>query len=139
MAPAHVSTPPLPDSSRMVPTTATVSTMPDMCGSIASRITTGIRGSTGTTSCFHTRTRSHSRGVSRMRRSGSSRSTCGALAARWELNRIISNFATSEDCSVRPAKRIQRRQPFRGAMVRVTASMASTMKYPGTTILRRKR
>ena len=62
MAPAHVSTPPLPDSSRMVPTTATVSTMPDMCGSIASRITTGIRGSTGTTSCFHTRTRSHSRG-----------------------------------------------------------------------------
>ena len=62
MAPAHVSTPPLPDSSRMVPTTATVSTMPDMCGSIASRMTTGIRGSTGTTSCFHTRTRSHSPG-----------------------------------------------------------------------------
>ena len=66
-------------------------------------------------------------------------SICGALAARLEHSRIISNFATSEDCSVKPPKRIQRRQPFNGAMVRVTASMASTMKYPGTAILRRKR
>ena len=57
----QVRMPPLPDNSRMVPTTATVSTMPDMCGSSASSAITGISGSTGITSCFHTRTCSHSR------------------------------------------------------------------------------
>ena len=138
-APTQVRMPPLPDSSRMVPTTATVSTMPDMCGSSASSAITGISGSTGITSCFHTRTCSHSRKFMITILPGLSFSTCGALAARLEHSRIISNFATSEDCSVNPPKRIQRRHPFSGAMVRVTASMASTMRYPGTTILRRKR
>ena len=55
-APTQVRMPPLPESSRMVPTTATVSTMPDMWGSSASSTITGKSGSTGRMSCFHTRT-----------------------------------------------------------------------------------
>ena len=110
-----------------------------MCGSKNSSTTTGTSGSTGTISCLTMRMNSQSFGLIFSLSDGLNRPICGALAARWDESRIISNFATSEDCSVNPPKRIQRRHPFSGAMVRVTASMASTTQYSGLLAQRRKR
>ena len=124
---------------RMVPTMAVVSRMPDMCGSKNSSSTTGTSGSTGTISCLTMRMNNQSFGLIFSLSDGLNRPICGALAARWDESRIISNFATSEVCRVRPPRRIQRRQPFSGAKVSVTASMASTTQYSGLLAQRRKR
>ena len=118
---------------------AVVSTMPDMWGSMMSSTTTSTSGSRGRISSRTSRCWSHALTGTRPLRLGSSFSSFGALAARWAVSRIISNFAISETCTVCPAMRSQRRQPFSGVLNSTSTSSTRQTMYPGQTILRRKR
>ena len=118
---------------------AVVSTMPDMCGSITSSRMTGSSGSSGRSSSRTSRCCSHGPTGTWPLRLGSSFSSRGALAAMWAVSRIISNFAISETCTVIPATRSQRLQPFSGVLNSTSTSSASTRKYPGQTSLRSRR
>jgi len=89
---------------------AVVSRMPDMWGSSTSRIRTGKSHRMGRMSSTTMLWWTH------LRRGTSPNLTCGVLAAMSAVSRIISNFATSEACRVRPPKLIHRRQPLMGLL-----------------------